>query len=159
MSIVNATVIHTGRRMKNRSVMKLAVHGASIAISTLILFLLAQEAKLPLAVASALAAELAVAGNYLLIENCMFTCRKPTFRRFAKFNIASFIGLALNVFVVWYLARLGLYFLAANLIGIAASFGISHAFDVSVWDLAACYEVRCGRRDGSQCRAASCLGR
>lgn len=44
------------------------------------------------------------------------------------------LGLALNVFAVWFLARLGLYFLAANLMGIAAGFAVNHAFDVSyVW--------------------------
>jgi putative flippase GtrA len=110
---------------------KLTVGGTSIAISTLALFLLFQEVRLSLAVASVLAVELAAVGNYLLTENFLFTCSKPTFRRFAKFNIASLVELALNVFAVWFLARLGLYFLAANLMGIAAGFTVNHAFDVS----------------------------
>lgn len=114
--------------------MKFAVGGTSITISTLALFLLSQEAMLSLTVASVLAVEIAAVGNYLLIENFMLTCSKPTFQRFAKFNVASLMGLALNVFAVWFLARLGLYFLAANLIGIAAGFTVNHAFDVSyVW--------------------------
>lgn len=113
---------------------RLAVGGTSIAISTSALFLLAQEARLPLVVASVLAVELAAAVNYLLIENLMFTCRKPTFWRFAKFNVASLMGLALNVFAVWFLARLGLYFLAANFMGITAGFTVNRAFDVPyVW--------------------------
>lgn len=116
---------------KGRGRSKLTVGGTTIAISTLALFLLSQEAELSLAVASALAVELAAVGNYLLLESCMFAGRMPTFRRFAKFNVASMLGLALNVFAVWFLARLGLYFLAANLMGIVAGFTVNRAFGVS----------------------------
>jgi hypothetical protein len=42
--------------------------------------------------------------------------------------IPHLMGLALNVFTVWFLARLGLYFLAANLLGIAIGFIVSYAF-------------------------------
>jgi putative flippase GtrA len=138
MSINIATVMHAARSKKGRSMIKFAIGGISIAINTSALFLLSQEARLSLAVASAMAVELAAIGNYLLIESCMFAGRMPTFRRFAKFNVAVLMGLALNVFTVWFLARLGLYFLAANLVGIAAGFTVNHAFGVSyVWGVAA----------------------
>jgi putative flippase GtrA len=138
MSINNVRVMRAARSKKGRSMIKFAVGGTSIAINTLVLFLLSQEAGLSLAVASALAVELAAVGSYLLIERCMFAGRMHTFRRFAKFNVASLMGLALNVFVVWFLARLGLYFLAANLMGIAAGFTINRAFGVSyMWGGAA----------------------
>ena len=134
MSINSATVMHAARSKKGRSRIEFAVGGISIAINTLTLFLLSQEAGLSLAAASVLAVELGAVGNYLLIESCMFASRTPTFGRFAKFNVASLMGLAMNVFAVWFLARLGLYFLAANLVGIAAGFAVNHAFGVSyVW--------------------------
>jgi putative flippase GtrA len=117
---------------------KIGVGGTSTAISTLALFLLSQEARLSLAIASALAVELAAVGHYLLIESCTFAGRVPCFRRFAKFNVASVMGLALNVFVVWCLARLGCYFLAANLMGIAAGLTLNCAFGVPyLWGAAA----------------------
>ena len=60
--------------------------------------------------------------------------RSPSLGRFAKFNTASLAGLALNVLSVWLLTRLGLYFLVADLIGIAAGFAANYAFSVRwVW--------------------------
>jgi putative flippase GtrA len=42
--------------------------------------------------------------------------------------------MALNVLSVWLLTRLGLYFLVADLIGIAAGFAANYAFSVRwVW--------------------------
>ena len=124
-------VRHAARGKKGRGIIKFAVSGISIAINTLALFLLSQEAGLALALASALAVEIAAVGTYLLTETCMLTARTSTFGRFARFNVASLMGLALNVFIVWFLARLGLYFLAANLLGIAAGFTANRAFGVS----------------------------
>jgi putative flippase GtrA len=104
------------------------------AINTLGLYLLSRWAGLPLAAASALAVELAAVSTYLLDDSWTLAARTPTFRRFAKFNVAVLMGLALNVFTVWFLARLGLYFLAANLLGIAIGFTVNHAFGVPwVW--------------------------
>jgi putative flippase GtrA len=128
---VNVMVLRAARSKKGRSMIELAVGGISVAISTLSLFLLSQGAGLSLAVASALAVEVAAVGNYLLLESYMSAGRMATFRRFVEFNIASLLGLSLNVFTVWFLARLGLYFLAANLVGIAAGYAINRAFGVS----------------------------
>ena len=107
-------------------------------LNTVALYLLYRWAGLPLAAASMLAVELGAVCNYLLHDSWTFATRKPTFQRFAKFNAASVMGLALNVFIVWCLTRLGVYFLAANLVGIAAGFTVNYAFSVSwVWERAA----------------------
>jgi putative flippase GtrA len=131
----NATFLRSGRRNKVRRLPKFAVVGAiGTVINTLALFLLSRWVGLPLAAASALAVELAAVSNYLLNDSWTFSARTRSFRRFARFNIAALMGLALNVFIVWFLARLGLFFLAANLAGIAAGFALNYAFSVSwVW--------------------------
>jgi putative flippase GtrA len=137
-SLKNAKVMRAARG-KNGQVIKAAVVGAiGTAINTLALYLLSRWAGLPLAAASALAAELAAVSDYLLADSWTLAARTPTFRRFAKFNVAVLMGMALNVFTVWFLARLGLYFLAANLPGIAIGFIVNYAFGVSwVWGRAA----------------------
>lgn len=124
---------------KNSRMIKFAiVGGAGTVINMLVLYLLYRRAGLPLAAASMLAVELAAICNYLFHDSWTFAARTPSFQRFAKFNAASLLGLALNVFTVWCLARLGLYFLAANLVGIAAGFTVNYVFSVSwVWGRAA----------------------
>jgi putative flippase GtrA len=103
-----------------------------------VLYLLSRWAELPLAAASALAAELAAVSTHLLDDSWTLAARTPTFPRFAKFNVAVLMGMALNVFTVWFLARLGFYFLAVNLPGIAIGFIVNYAFGVSwVWGRAA----------------------
>lgn len=131
----NATFLCSGRRGKVRRLPKFAVVGGiGTVINTLALFLLSRWAGLPLAAASALAVELAAVSNYLLNDSWTFSAPTPSFRRFARFNIAALMGLALNVFIVWFLTRLGLFFLAGNLVGIAAGFTLNYAFSVSwVW--------------------------
>ena len=126
-------------RSKNSRMVKFAiVGGAGTVINMLVLYLFYRRAGLPLAAASMLAVELAAICNYLFHDSWTFAARTPSFRRFAKFNAASLLGLALNVFTVWCLARLGLYFLAANLVGIAAGFTLNYMFSVSwVWGRAA----------------------
>jgi putative flippase GtrA len=122
-------------RSKNGRILKFAmVGGIGTVINMLVLYLLYRWAALPLGAASMLAVELAAICNYLFHDSWTFAARSPSFQRFAKFNAASLLGLALNVFAVWFLARLGLYFLAANLVGIAAGFTLNYMFSVSwVW--------------------------
>ena len=117
------------------SVLKFAVVGGTgVIINTLVLYVLSRWAGLPLLAASALAVEFAAISNYLLNDTWTFAVRSPSLGRFAKFNTASLAGLALNVLSVWLLTRLGLYFLAADLIGIAAGFAANYAFSVGwVW--------------------------
>ena len=60
-------------------------------------------------------------------------------RQFAKFNVASLSGLAVDVAVVWFLTRLGIYFVAANLVGITLGFAGYYALSsVWVWGRAQC---------------------
>jgi putative flippase GtrA len=91
-------------------------------------------ARWGLVAASVLAVELAAISNYLLNDTWTFAARSRSLRRFAKFNTASLAGLALNVLSVLVLTRLGLYFLVADLIGIAAGFAANYALSVRwVW--------------------------
>jgi putative flippase GtrA len=131
----NATFLRSAQRDKVRRLPRFAVVGGiGTVINTLALFLLSRWVGLPLAAASALAVELATVSNFLLNDSWTFSARTPSFRRFARFNTAALMGLALNVFIVWFLTRLGVFFLAANLVGIAAGFTLNYAFSVSwVW--------------------------
>lgn len=116
-------------------VLKFAIVGTTgVVVNISALYALSRWAGLPLVAASALAVELAAISNYLLNDAWTFAVRAPSLGRLAKFNIASLAGLALNVLSVWLLTRVGLYFLMANLIGIAAGFVANYTFSVSwVW--------------------------
>jgi putative flippase GtrA len=128
LSIISFTRL-TGRILKFA-----AVGGTGVIINTSVLYVLCRWVGLPLVAASALAVELAAISNYLLNDTWTFAVRSPSLGRFAKFNTASLAGLALNVLSVWLLTRLGLNFLVADLIGIAAGFAANYAFSVRwVW--------------------------
>ena len=131
--------MHAARgRWGSRTVRSAVVGGTGAAINMSALCVLSWLVGLPLAAASTLAVELAAISNYLLDDSWTFTRRRPSLGRFARFNVASLMGLALNVFTVWYLAHVGVHFLAANVAGIAAGFTVNHAFGVSwVWGRAA----------------------
>jgi putative flippase GtrA len=110
------------------------VGGTGTAINTTVLYVLSRALDLPLPVSSAMAVELAVLSNYLLNDRFTFAVRRPSFRRLAKFNITSLAGLGVNVVIVWLLARQGVYFLAANLVGIAVAVVVNYTFSVAwVW--------------------------
>lgn len=121
--------MHSGR------VFKFAiVGGTGVAVNISALYVLSRWAALPLVAASALAVELGMINNYVFNDTWTFGTRSPSLSRFAKFNIASLAGLALNVLCVWLLARLNLYFLLADLIGIAIGFAANYTFSVGwVW--------------------------
>jgi len=94
---------------------------------------------MPLAASSAIAIELAILCNYFLNDRWTFASRGTSFRRFAKFNVASLLGLSVNVATVWLLARLGIFFIAANLLGITLGFAGNYALSsVWVWGRAPC---------------------
>ena len=106
-------------------------------INVAALWLLARWLDLPVVLASGAAVELAVINNFLLNSRWTFAAR-PSCRRFAKFNVASLVGLGVNVTGVWLLTRLGLYLFAADLIGIVAGFAVNYVISVVwVWDRAA----------------------
>ena len=133
--LMNKPPIITLARLRTGRILRFAVVGGTgVIINTSVLYVLSRWAGLPLVAASALAVEFAAISNYLLNDTWTFAVRSPSLGRFAKFNTASLAGLALNVLSVWLLTRLGLYFLAADLIGIAAGFAANYAFSVGwVW--------------------------
>jgi putative flippase GtrA len=116
-------------------VAKFAVVGfIGILISTGVLYLLSRRLALPLVLSSGVAVELAVISNFLLNSSWTFASY-PSLPRFAKFNVASLAGLAVNVAGVWLLSRFGLYLFAAELIGVAVGFAVNYLFSVLwVWD-------------------------
>jgi putative flippase GtrA len=124
-----------GLRSKVKRPVRFGVVGATGAVvNTAVLYLLSRGVGLPLLVSSALAVELAIVSNYLLNDRWTFATRRPSVRRFAKFNVASLAGLSINVTTVWLLTRSGVYFLAANLVGIAAAVVANYVFSVAwVW--------------------------
>ena len=132
---MNTPLVISSARAGPGRVLKFAVVGGTgVVINTAALYVLSRWAGLRLVAASALAVELAAISNYLLNDTWTFATRSPSLGRFAKFNVASLVGLALNVVCVWLVTRLGLYFLMANFIGIAAGFATNYAFSVRwVW--------------------------
>lgn len=106
-------------------------------INIAVLWLLARRLGLPVVLSSGVAVELAVISNFLLNSSWTFATR-PSCLRFAKFNVASLVGLGVNVTGVWLLTRFGLYLLAADLIGIAIGFAVNYVISVVwVWGRAA----------------------
>jgi putative flippase GtrA len=104
-----------------------------ILISTGLLYLLARGLRLPFVVAAGLAVELAVISNFLLNSSWTFACQS-SLPRFAKFNVSSLAALTVDVTGVLLLTRLGLYLLAADLIGAAVGFAVNYLFSVLwVW--------------------------
>lgn len=128
-----SVMITPARRVRVARMLKFACVGCiGVGINTGALYIFSRWVGLPLAAASALAVELAVIGNYLMNARWTFGSRVTSFRRFAKFNLASLLGLGLNVMIVWLVTRLGVYFLAANLLGITAGFASNYALS-SIW--------------------------
>jgi putative flippase GtrA len=121
------------RRAKVARILKFACVGCvGVGINTGALYIFSRWLGLPLVAASAIAVELAVISNYCLNARWTFGTNVVSFGRFAKFNLASLFGLGLNVMIVWLLVRSGIYFLAANLFGIAAGFASNYALS-SIW--------------------------
>jgi putative flippase GtrA len=110
------------------------VGGTGIVINTAVLYLLSRGLGLPLPLSSAVAVELAIISNYVLNDRFTFAARRPSLRRLAKFNLTSLGGLGVNVVIVWLLTRHGVYFLVANLVGIAVAVVVNYTFSVAwVW--------------------------
>jgi putative flippase GtrA len=108
-----------------------------ILINMSVLYLLSRRLGLPLVLSSGVAVELAVISNFLLNSSWTFG-GYASLPRFAKFNVASLASLAVNVEAVLLLTRLGLYLLAASLIGVAVGFVVNYLFSVLwVWSRAA----------------------
>ena len=97
----------------------LLVGGTGALLNSLALLLLVQGVHLPLAAASALSVELSILHNFCWHDRWTFRRTHLSWSRFARFNLVSLAGLVLTTGTVWLLVRhLGLYYLAANLLGI-----------------------------------------
>ena len=130
----NAFTVLTERAKLGRAARFCLVGGTGIAINTAVLYLLSRGLGMPLALSSAIAVELAILSNYMLNDRFTFAARRPSLRRLAKFNLTSLGGLSVNVMIVWVLTRHGVYFLAANLVGIAVAVVVNYTFSVAwVW--------------------------
>jgi dolichol-phosphate mannosyltransferase len=130
----DATIVRLPWAKVGRVAKFVVVGFIGILISTGVLYLLSRRLALPLVLSSGAAVELAVISNFLLNSGWTFASY-PSLTRFAKFNVASLAGLAVNVAGVWLLGRLGFYLLTAELIGAAVGFAVIYLFSVLwVWD-------------------------
>lgn len=130
----NALTVLTERAKLARAARFCLVGGTGVVINTAVLYLLSRGLGLPLPLSSAIAVEVAILSNYMLNDRFTFGTRRPSFRRLAKFNTTSLAGLGVNVMIVWLLTRHGVYFLAANLVGIAVAVVVNYTFSVAwVW--------------------------
>jgi putative flippase GtrA len=101
--------------------LKFAIVGVcGVLVNSAVLAVLYSALHLPLFPSSVVAVEMSIVSNYLLNDRWTFTRTSPSWRRFFKFNVACAGALAVTPTVVWLLHELGLHFLVANLIGIAA---------------------------------------
>jgi dolichol-phosphate mannosyltransferase len=111
----------------------LVVGGSGVLVNSLVLLLLFQGAHLPLVIASILAAELAIGNNFWWNDRWTFKRTQLSWRRFARFNLVSLGGLVITTCTLWALVhQLHVYYLAANLMGIALATAWSFAAN-SFW--------------------------
>src|SRR5436190_2038286 len=75
--------------------------------------------------ATLLAVEAATTHNYVLHELWTFRSMRLSLRRFAHFNLVTFGALLLNVGAVALFVWFGVFYLVANLIGIASGFAVN----------------------------------
>jgi putative flippase GtrA len=110
----------------------LVVGGTGVLVNSLALLLLVQWAHLPLVPASALSAELGIVHNFSWNDRWTFGRTQLSWLRFARFNLVSLAGLIITTGTLWVLVRhLGLYYLAANLLGITLA--TAWNFAVNSW--------------------------
>ncbi len=112
-------LVHRERTGLTRVSKFLVVGGTGVLVNSLALLLLVQWAHLPLVLASALAAELGIVNNFYWNDCWTFRRTQLSWSRFARFNLVSLGGLVITTGTLWVLVdHLGLYYLAANLLGI-----------------------------------------
>ena len=113
-------IVHRERARLTRLGRFLVVGGTGVLVNSLALLILFQWAHLLLIVASALSAELGIINNFYWNDRWTFKRTQLSLRRFARFNLVSLAGLVITTGTLWILVRqLGLYYLTANLLGIA----------------------------------------
>ena len=105
----------------------ISVGGSGILVNMGLLWLLKEQAGIPLVIASPISVESSIISNFTL--NNFFTFRdrrslstKSTVFRLFKFNLVSLVGLGINLGVLLFLTNvIGIYYLISNLCGILAA--------------------------------------
>lgn len=103
------------------------VGGSGILVNEGMLWLLHEFTGLPLALSSAIAIELAIISNYTINNFFTFPDRSAPgvgafFRRLAKFNTVSLVGLGINMGILLLFTNVfHFYYLLSNLVGIAVA--------------------------------------
>ena len=122
-------LVHPERASLTRLGKFLVVGGTGVLVNSLALLILFQWAHLLLLVASVLSAELGIINNFYWNDRWTFKRTQLSLRRFARFNLVSLAGLVITTGTLWVLVcHLGVYYLAANLLGIALA---------TIWNFAA----------------------
>jgi putative flippase GtrA len=99
------------------------VGGSGMLVNTGALVVLYQHLHIALAVASALATELAVANNFVWNNYWTFGQRVLSLRRFARFNAVSLAGQCITIVTLWALVREGgVHYIVANVAGVGLAF-------------------------------------
>ncbi len=125
-------LVHRERPRLTRISKFLVVGATGVLVNSLALLLLVQWAQLSLVPASALAAELGILHNFCWNDRWTFGRTRLSWSRLARFNLVSLAGLLLSTGTVWVLVNhLGVYYLAANLLGITLA--TAWNFAVNSW--------------------------
>jgi dolichol-phosphate mannosyltransferase len=110
----------------------LVVGGTGVLVNSLALLLLVQWAHLPVVPAAALSAELSIVHNFAWNDRWTFGRTRLSWSRFARFNLVSLGGLGITTGTLLILVdHLGVYYLAANLLGITLA--TAWNFAVNSW--------------------------
>lgn len=117
-----------------RRALRFGIVGASgVLINTAALYVGHEVFGLPLALASAIAVELAIISNFLLNNSWTFGAHTIKVGRFARFNLVSLGGMAITTGVLLALVNLvGIHYLLANLVAISTAMSWNFVVN-SVW--------------------------
>jgi putative flippase GtrA len=105
----------------------LLVGATGVVVTQALLFAYHGLLGAPVWLATALATEAAIVNNYVGNELFTFHLRQLHFPRLVRFNLVALGGLAVTTVVTTVLANSGVFYLAANLIGIGAGSGVNFA--------------------------------
>lgn len=116
-----------------RTAIKFGLVGLTgFAVNSAVLTVLYRGAEFPLWLSSILAVECAITSNYLLNDRWTFSRKRPSWRRFGKFNLSSAAALAATPPVVWLATSVQVSLLVANICGVLAGAGANFTTS-SLW--------------------------
>lgn len=105
-----------------------AVGGLGIFVNSWVLSFLYGSFGVDLISASMIATECAIIFNFYLNNKYTFDAGEPTRKKLISFNLTCLGGMAVNAAVLSILASAGVYYLAANVVGILAGFLVNYSF-------------------------------